>query len=145
MSTPDQPQSQMSYLTYLNRIYLLQIFSNHYDLTHFPNQFVINTLATGGQILTDIFIIEAEAQRDPSRAQVLADGFRILYGIEFGCASDVLAVPRLAEIGNAYAGLQIMDCLGNGYEHMNEMIMKGWMEYLGERPAVLTGVSMDGA
>jgi len=51
-------------------------------------------------------------------------------------------VPRLAETGDAYAGLQIMDYLGNGFEHMNEMIMKDWMAYLEEQPALLVGFLM---
>lgn len=44
----------------MKRIFL-QIFSNHYDLTHISNQLITNTLASGGQILPGIFIIESEA------------------------------------------------------------------------------------
>lgn len=134
MSTASQPYNNQ---VYLNRIFLLQIFSNHYDLTNTPNELITNILATGGQIQTDISIIESEAQRDPSRAQVLQDGFYNLYGIEFGCANDVRLMPRLGEMADVYAGLQITDCLGNGCERMNKVIMEGWNGYWNKRLAVL--------
>lgn len=94
-------------------------------------------LATGGEIQTDIAIIESEAQQDPSRAQVLADGFYNLYRIEFGSANNVRLMPRLGEMADVYAGLQITDYLGNGCEQMNEVIMEGWNGYWEKRTAML--------
>lgn len=133
MSTPSQPYINQ---VYLNRIFLLQIF-NHYDLTNTANELIINILATGGQNRTDISITESEAQLETPRAQVLADGCYKLYGIEFGPANNVRSMPRLGEMADVYAGLQITDCLGNGCEQTDGIIMEGWNVYWEKWPTVL--------
>lgn len=105
MSFLDHLQSRLDHLSYMlspftEQIYLIRtsVLSASTSLCHHQR----DSFAHGGQILTDMAIIQNES--DHIKTAELKTGFANLYGLEY--RQKIRSFPKVVEIANIYADLQ---------------------------------------